>query len=398
MAGTLNGIKVLDFTQAYAGPFCTLLLRDLGAEIIKVEKTTRDGGEVMRQRKPRTKDSESGEFIMLNRGKKSITLNLRSENGRNIARSLAQKADVLVENFSPGVMDKLGLGSKELCKLNSKLIYASISGFGHTGPRQFDAVFDPIAQAVGGLMSVTGYPDGTPTKIGVPLADLMTGIFTALGIVSALHDRTKTGLGQVLDMSLQDCVFLPTAIWCGPTYFLDGRVPGRFGNGDEWLTPANLYPAKDGYVYIAGPRPEQIERFFKTMGRSDLISSPLCSDENERIKYKVEIDALVGQWTQTRTVAEILDSLKKADVPCSAVPDFKQVCNDPQIHNREMVIEVDQLSEKVKAPGSVFKFSRTPGNIKYPAFALGEHNLDIYGGMLGFTKEELDQLSRDGVI
>lgn len=398
MAGSLNGIKVLDFSQAYAGPFCTLLLRDLGAEIIKVEKTIRDGGEVSRQRKPRTKALESGEFIMLNRGKKSVTLNLRSEKGQNMARSLAQKVDVLVENFSPGVMDKLGLGSQELCKLNSKLIYTSISGFGHTGPRQFDAVFDPIAQAVGGLMSVTGYPDSTPTKIGVPLADLMTGIFTALGIVSALHDRTKTGLGQVLDMSLQDCVFLPTAIWCGPTYFLDGRVPGRFGNGDEWLTPANLYPTKDGYVYIAGPRPEQIERFFKTMGRSDLISSPLGSDENERIKYKKEIDALVEEWTKTRTVSEILDSLKKANVPCSAVPDFKQVCNDPQIHNREMVIDVDQLSEKVKAPGSVFKFSRTPGNIKYPAFALGEHNLDIYGGMLGYTEKELDQLSNDGII
>jgi CoA:oxalate CoA-transferase len=398
MVGSLNGIKVLDFSQAYAGPFCTLLLRDLGAEIIKVEKTIHDGGEVPRQHRPRTKDSESGEFIMLNRGKKCITLNLRSEKGQNMARSLAQKVDVLIENFSPGVMDKLRLGSKELCKLNSKLIYTSITGFGHTGPRQFDAVFDPIAQAVGGLMSVTGYPDGTPTKIGVPLADLMTGIFTALGIVSALHYRTKTGLGQVLDMSLQDCVFLPTAIWCGPTYFLEGRVPGRFGNGDEWLTPANLYPAKDGYVYIAGPRPEQIERFYKTMGRADLISSPLCSDENERIKYKKEIDTLVEEWTKTRTVSAILEILKKADVPCSAVPDFKQVCNDPQIHDREMIVDVDQLSEKVKAPGSVFKFSRTPGNIKYPAFALGEHNLGIYGGMLGYTEEDLEQLSHDGVI
>jgi crotonobetainyl-CoA:carnitine CoA-transferase CaiB-like acyl-CoA transferase len=398
MAGPLNGIKVLDFSQAYAGPFCTLLLRDLGAEIIKVEKTVRDGGEIPRQREPRTKARESGEFIMLNRGKKSITLNLRAAKGQEIARSLAQKVDVLIENFSPRVMDKLGLGSQELCKLNSGLIYASITGFGHSGPRQFDAVFDPIAQAVGGLMSVTGFADGPPLKVGVPLADLMTGIFTGLAVVSALYDRAKTGLGQVLDMSLQDCVFLPTAIWCGPTYFLDGRVPGRFGNGDEWLTPANLYPAKDGYVYIAGPRPEQIVRFFKTMGRSDLINSPLCSGENERIKYKEEIDALVGEWTRARTVAEILDSLKKADVPCSAVPDFQQVCNDPQIKNREMVIDVDQLSGKVKAPGSVFKFSRTPGNIQYPASAFGEHNPDVYGGMLGYTKQELDQLSRDGVI
>jgi crotonobetainyl-CoA:carnitine CoA-transferase CaiB-like acyl-CoA transferase len=197
---------------------------------------------------------------------------------------------------------------------------------------------------------------------------------------------------------LQDCVFLPTAIWCGPTYFLDGRIPGRFGNGDEWVTPANLYPAKDGYVYIAGPRPEQIVRFYKMMGRSDLLNSPLSSSENERIRYKKEIDALVGEWTKPRTVAEILESLKKADIPGSAVPDFRQVCDDPQIHNREMVIDVEQLSGKVKAPGSIFKFSRTPGNIKYPAFALGQHNADIFGGMLGYTEEELKQFSDDGII
>jgi len=399
MAGALEGIKVLDFSLAYAGPFCTLLLRDLGAEIIKVERTVKDGGEGPRKNKPRTEAEESGGFIMLNRGKKSITLNPTSEKGRDIARALAQKVDVLIENFTPGVMDKLGLGSKELSKLNPGLVYTSISGFGHTGPRQHDVVFDPVAQAMGGLMSVTGYPDSTPTKVGVPLADLMTGIFTALGIVSALQYRNRTGLGQVLDMSLQDCVFLPTAIWCGPTYFLDGRIPRRYGNGDEWLTPANLYPAKDGYVYIAAPLLAQTQRVFKTMGRADLLDSPLCAEGNVRIKHKQEIDALIGEWTKTKTAAEILEALKKADVPCSAVPDFDQVCNDPQIQNREMVIEVEQLlSGKVKAPGSVFKFSRTPGNIKFPASFLGEHNLQVYGGLLGYTAQELEKLATEGVI
>ncbi len=399
MAGALDGIKVLDLTLAYAGPFCTLLLRDLGAEIIKVERTVKDGGEGHRKNTPRTKAEESGGFIMLNRGKKSVTLNPTTEKGRDIARSLAQKVDVLIENFTPGVMDRLGLGSEELCKLNPGLIYTSISGFGHTGPRKFDVVFDPVAQAMGGLMSVTGYPDGTPTKVGVPLADLMTGIFTALAIVAALQYRTKTGQGQVLDMSLQDCVFLPTAIWCGPTYFLDGRVPERYGNGDEWLTPANLYPARDGYVYVAAPMLAQTQRVFKTMGRDDLLDSPLCSQGNERIKYKNEIDALIGEWTKSKTVAEILEALKKADVPCSAVPDFGQVCNDPQIHNREMIIEVDQLlSGKIKAPGSVFKFSKTPGNIKLPASFLGEHNLEVYSGMLGYTEQKLEKLANEGVI
>jgi CoA:oxalate CoA-transferase len=399
MAGALEGIKVLDLTIAYAGPFCTLLLRDLGAEIIKIERTIEGGGEGPRKNLPRTEALESGAFIMLNRGKKSITLNLPTEKGRDICKALAKKVDVLIENFTPGVMDRLGVGSQEICKLNPGLIYASISGFGHTGPRQNEVVFDPVAQAMGGLMSVTGFPDGPPTKVGVPLADLMSGVFTALSIVAALQHRSKTGEGQSIDMSLQDCVFLPTAIWCGPTYFLEGRVPQRYGNGDEWTTTSSCYPAKDGYVYIAAMMLGQTQRVFKTMGREDLLDSPLCAEGNERIKYKQEIDALVGAWTKSKTVEEILSELKKADVPCSAVPDFGQVCNDPQILNREMIIEVEQiLSGKVKTPGSVFKLSKTPGNIKLPASFLGEHNLEVYGGMLGYSEQELQQLANEGII
>jgi CoA:oxalate CoA-transferase len=399
MAGALEGVKILDFTMWYAGPFCTLLLRDLGAEIIKVERTVKDGGEGPRKNTPRTQAEESGAFIMLNRGKKSVTLNTTTPKGRDIARKLAQKVDILIENFTPGVMEKLGLGSKELCKLNPGLIYTSISGFGHNGPRQYDVVFDPVAQAMGGIMSVTGYPDGTPTKVGAPIADLMTGIFTAVAILAALQHKNKTGQGQVIDMSLQDCVFLPTSMWCGPTYFLDGKVPQRYGNGDEWLTPANLYPAKDGYVYIAAPLLGQTIAVFKTMGREDLLNSPFCAEGNVRIKYKKEIDDLIGAWTKTKTVEYILDVLKKADVPCSAVPDFAQVCNDPQIKAREMVIEVEQmLSGKVKAAGSPFKFSKTPGNIKYPAPFLGEHNVEIYSDMLGYTDQEMAKLANDGVI
>jgi CoA:oxalate CoA-transferase len=398
MAGALEGIRVLDFTQAFAGPFCTLLLRDLGAEIIKIERTAKDGGEAPRQNTPRTQAMESGTFIMLNRGKKSITLNPTLEKGRDIARKLAQKVDVVVENFTPGVMDKLGLGSQELCKLNPGLIYASISGFGHSGPRQYEVVFDPIAQAMSGLMSVTGYADGAPTKVGVPLADLMTGIYTSMAILAALQYRNRTGQGQVLDMSLQDCVFLPTAIWCGPTYFLDGRTPQRYGNGDEWVTPSDLYPAIDGYVYIAANFLGHVQSLYKTMGREDLLTTPLCAEGNVRIKHKKEINELVGAWTKTKTVAETLEVLKKADVPCSAVPDFAQVCNDPQIKDREMVVEVEQLAGKVKVPGSVFKFSKTPGNIKYPASFLGEHNLEIYRDMLGYSEAALAQMANDNVI
>ena len=399
MAGALDGIKVLDFTMWHSGPFCTLLLRDLGSEIIKVERTVKDGGEAPRKNKPHTAAEESGHFIQLNRGKKSITLNITTQKGKDIVKALAQKVDVLIENFTPGAMDKLGLGSKDLCKLNPKLIYTSISGFGHSGPRQYDTAFDPVAQAMGGMMSATGYPDGTPTKVGVPMGDLTTGILTAVAILAALRYRDKTGQGQVIDMSMQDCVFLPTAMWCGPTYFIDGKVPQRYGNGDEWLTPANLFPAKDGYVYIASPLLGQTQSLFKTMGRADLLNSPLCAEGNIRIKYKKEIDDLISQWTKTKTVTEILEALKKADVPCSAVPDFEQVCNDPQIKQREMVIDVEQtLSGRVKAAGSVFKLSKTPGNIKFPAPFLGEHNLEIYREVLGLAESEIARMADENVI
>jgi len=399
MASALEGMTILDFSVAYAGPFCTLLLRDLGAEVIKVERVADDGGEGPRTNAPYTKAHESGAFINLNRGKKSLSLNLKTEKARDIIKALTPRVDVLIENFSPGTMDKLGLGSQELNKINPRLIYTSISGFGHNGPRRNEVSFDPVAQAMGGLMSVTGFPENPPTKVGVPLADLMTGIFTAVAILAALQHRAKTGEGQSIDMSLQDCVFLPTAIWCGPTYFLEGTTPQRCGNSDAWTTTSNCYPAKDGYVYIAAPLLGQTHRVFQIMGREDLINSPLGAQGNERLKYKKEIEALISEWTRSKSVEEILDSLKKADVPCSAVPDFEQVCRDPQILSRDMIIEVEQLlSGKVKVPGSVFKLSKTPGSIKYPAHFLGEDNAEILSGMLGYTQGDINQLAGEGII
>jgi CoA:oxalate CoA-transferase len=396
MAGVLDGFKVLDFTQVYAGPFSTLLLRDLGAEIIKVERT--EGGDAIRNDAPLTQGLESGTFIILNRGKKSITVDLKSEKGRNICRELAKKVDVVVENFSPGTMDELGLGSQELCKLNPKLIYASISAYGHTGPRRDDIGYDPVIQAMGGLISVTGMPDA-PVKCGVAIADFSAGFFTALSIVAALLHRMKTGEGQVIDMSLQDCVWLLTSIEFSPHYFIDGRVPPRLGNGHPAMTPGNLYPARDGSVRIDTGTLSQVERLYRVMEREDLIGTPLCSNQKERIKYREQIDVAVTKWTKTRSTEEIVKKLKNAGVPCVKVPTFDEVCNDPQLLSREMIIEVEQpVSGKVKTPGSVFKFSKTPGNVKSPAPFHGEHNLEVYSGMLGYTEKEITKLANDGII
>jgi crotonobetainyl-CoA:carnitine CoA-transferase CaiB-like acyl-CoA transferase len=396
MAGVLDGIKVLDFTNVYSGPFCTLMLKEFGAEVIKIERTT--GGDTIRNDAPRTEGLEGGTFIILNRGKKSITLNLKEEKGRAICRDFVKKMDVLVENFSPGTMDALGLGSEEMCRLNPGLIYASIAAYGQTGPRRDDVGYDPVAQAMGGITSVTGLPE-TPTKCGVAIADFSSGLFTAYSIMAALIHRMKTGEGQRIDISIQDCMWLFSSIEFSPYYFLEGRVPERTGNGHPTMTPGSLYPAKNGSVIIATGVLSQVQRLFRLIGGEDLVNSPMCSPQRERIKYKKEIDALVGEWTKIRTMDEIIKQLKDIDVPCSMVPSFDQVCNDPQLLSRDMIIEVKQLvSGPVKVPGSLFKLSKTPGKAGLPAPFLGEHNQEVYTDLMGYTDEEISNLTNKGII
>jgi len=396
MASVLEGIKVLDFTQVYSGPYCTLLLKDLGAEVIKVERP--ESGDLIRNDVPHTEGHEGGAFIILNRGKQSLTVDLKTEKGRNICKELIKKVDVLVENFSPGTMDKLGLGSKEICKLNPKLIYASISAYGQTGPLRDYPGFDPVAQAMGGMTCVTGFPD-SPTRCGVSIADFSSGFFTTLSIVSALYHRLKTGEGQTIDISMQDCIWQLTSIEYSPYYFLANQIPPRLGNGHAAMIPCNLYPTKDGRVYINAGVLAQVHRLYTAMGRKDLIDTPLGANQNERYKHRGEIDEVITVWTKTKTTQEIMDLLKNVDVPCSKLPSFDEVCNDPQLLSRNMIIEVEQpISGKVKTPGSLFKLSKTPGKIDFPAPFLGENNQEILAAMLGYTEREISKLSDEHVI
>lgn len=396
MPGALNGIKVLDFTQVYSGPFCTLLLKDLGAEIIKVERP--GSGDLTRNDIPHTEAMEGGAYIILNRGKKSITIDLKSQKGREICKKLVAKMDVLVENFSPGTMDKLGLGNKEICKLNPRLIYASLSAYGQTGPRRDYPGFDPVAQAMGGMTAVTGFPE-EPTRCGVSIADFSSGFFTAMSIITALFHRQCTGEGQTIDISMQDCIWQLTSIEYSPYYFLQGKTPKRLGNGHSAMIPSNLYPTKDGRVFISAGVLAQVHRLYSAMGRSDLIETPLGKNQNERYSHRDEIDAIMAGWTKTKTTEEIVEILKKADVPCTRLPTFDEVCNDPQLLSRNMIIEVEQaLSGRVKVPGSLFKLSKTPGNIQYPAPFLGQHNQEVFTEMLGYKEDEVVQLSNEGII
>jgi len=397
MAGALDGIMVLDFTRAYSGPFCTLMLKDLGARVIKVELP--GSGDTVRKDYPLTAGGEGGTFIILNRGKKSITLNLKSEKGLAICKKLVAKADVVVENYSPGTMEKLGLGHEELSRFHPGLIYASISGYGHSGPYRDYVSYDPMAQAMGGITSLTGFPDSPPIKCGVSIADFSTGIYTALAITAALHHRQNTGEGQWIDMSLQDCVWLLSSIEFSPSYFLTGKILPRLGNSHPSMAPGNLYMAKDGPVLISTGVHSQVLRFYQAIGREDLCRTPFASDQSERYKYKPQIDAVVNEWTGSRTVAEIIKILREADIPCAPVPSFDQICTDPQLISRDMIVEVEQgVSGPVKVPGSPFKMSRTPGNIKFPAPILGGSNSEILTGMLGLTEEEVEQLSGEGII
>jgi crotonobetainyl-CoA:carnitine CoA-transferase CaiB-like acyl-CoA transferase len=397
MASVLEGIIVLDLTSIYSGPFCTLLLKDLGAEVIKLER--REAGDLIRNDIPHTEGNEGGPFIILNRGKKSITVDLKTEKGRNICKELVKKVDVLVENFSPGTMDKLGLGSREMCQLNPKLIYASISAYGQTGPRREFPGFDPVAQAMGGMTCVTGFPDN-PIRCGVSIADFSSGFFATLAIVSALYHRLQTGEGQTIDISMQDCIWQLTSIEYAPYYFLNHVLPPRLGNGHSGMIPCNLYPTKNGdRVFVNAGVLSQVHRLYTAMDREDLINTPLGANQNIRFQHRQEIDDAITAWTKTKTTQEIQDILKKADVPCTKLPTFDEVCNDPQLLSRDMIIEVDQpISGKVKVPGSVFKMSKTPGKIDDHAPFLGENNLEILSEMLNYSEDEIARLSNEGVI
>ncbi|MDA8125248.1 MAG: CaiB/BaiF CoA-transferase family protein [Deltaproteobacteria bacterium] len=396
MAKALAGVKVLDFTQYLSGPFCTMMLSELGAEVIKVEMPGK--GEPERHASPLTPQKESFQFIDRNRGKKSVTLNLKNPKGLEIAKKLAAKADILVENFATGGMEKLGLGYDVLSKLNPGLIFASISGFGHTGPRRNDISYDVVSQAMGGLMAVTGYPDGGPLRTGISIGDYLSGFNCTIAILAALHYKTLTGEGQAIDISMQDAVWglvFPDRA----DYFVTGKVPGRFGNQFASSVPFGSYDAKDGAVIICTIADAQWQKVLQAIGREDLANDERFASRDIRVKNREAVNAVVDGFCKTHTVEEIVSALKKFGVACSPLPTFDQVANDPHLEAREMFVEVEQpVSGKVKLLGSTFKMTKTPGDRKMPAPAVGEQNKDIYGGLLGIDAKELEQLKAEGVI
>lgn len=397
MAKALDGIRVLDFTRMYGGPLGTMILAELGADVIKLEVP--GGGDAIRTTAPLTEGQESYRFVSLNRGKRGITLNLDSQEGRRICKELVGKCDVLVENFTPGVMDRYGLGYEQLKSYNPRLIYASISGFGHTGPYRSRVAFDTIIQAMGGIISVNGFPDSPPIKVGPAIADFLGGIFSVIAILAALQHRNRTNEGQLIDLSMQDCVWYITAIQFLPLYILTGKEPQRLGNRQIEVTPFNIYKAKDGYIVIGIVTVAQWHRLLEVIGREDLKDVPEYASQATRIEYADQIEAIVESWTKERTVDEMLKILGAADLACSPVPTFGRVASDPQLASRNMVVDVEQLiSGRLRVPGSVFKMSQTPGDPTQPAPFLGQHNLEVYSELLGYDQKTIDRLQREGII
>jgi len=390
----LEGIRVVDLSRILAGPYCSMLLADMGAEVLKIEPLPT--GDEARNVGPFL-DGMSAYFISLNRGKKSVTVNLKDPRGRAVLLDLVGKADILLENFRPGTMKRLGLDFQALREVNPRLIYASCSGFGQTGPYAHRGAYDMIIQGMGGIISITGEPGRPPVRVGTSIADLGGGLFTTIGILAALQARERTGQGQHVDVSMLDALvaLLENAII---RYTVTGEVPGPLGARHPSITPFEVFPARDGSVVMAVGT-KLWEPFCQALGRPELLEDPRFTTNALRTEHQAELFPLIAEATRTKTVAEWIRIMEDAGVPCGPINTVDKVVEDPQIKARGMIVEVDQGEiGKVRIAGFPIKFSMTPGGVQGRAPRLGEHTEEVLTGLLGYSKEKLAELRRDGVV
>jgi CoA:oxalate CoA-transferase len=397
MPTALHDIRVVDLTRVIAGPFATSLLGDLGAQIIKIELPGR--GDDGRYGYP-TVSGVPVAFLALNRNKKGITLDVRKPRGAALLRRLVREADVLVENFAAGTMDRWGLGYETLAQENDRLVYAALSGFGQTGPYAGRTSYDIVAQAMGGLMAMTGFADGPPVRGGGALADFIGGVFTAVGVLAALHYRERTGKGQLVDVSNMDAILTMLDSWL-TVHALTGRVPERSGNRHPATAPYDCFKAVDGYVVIGVGNNQLFRALVTAMGLPELGRDPRYKSPHSRLERHDDVNRLVADWVKARTVDAVMRALgpEGANVPCAPVMTVDRLLSDPQVRAREMVVDLPHpLLGTVPVTGVPYKLSASPGRIEALGPELGEHNQEIYGGLLGMSREELAELHADGVI
>jgi formyl-CoA transferase len=398
----LAGIKVVDLTQFEAGTSITETLAWLGAEVIKVENPK--GGEQGRNASSERKDADSYYFMLLNANKKSITLNLKTERGKEMLRELIRKGDIFAENFAPGVIEKLGFSYEEVAKLNPRIIYATVKGFGKGSPFENNLAFDMIAQAAGGVMSITGEPDGRPLKPGVTLGDTGTGLHAAIGVLAALYQRTATGRGQKVEVAMQDAM----VNYCRIAYsrqLLTDKACERNGNSVVLgNAPCEVFKCAPGghndYVFIYTSRATNAhwERLCEVIGREDLKADPRFATPPQRGNHAAEINRQIEVWTSQFTKHEAMQKLGAAGVPCGAVMDTKELSDDPTMREREIFVEVEHpVRGKVVIPGWPVKMSDSYVPVKASP-VLGANNADVYSEWLGLTKGDLEALKKDGVV
>lgn len=396
MRGPLEGIRVLDLTRVLAGPFCCMLLGDMGAEVVKVERTER--GDDVRSLEPQV-GGQSLYFLVMNRNKLGITLNFRHPQGPALLKELVRHADVLVENFRAGTMEKMGCGYDTLKQINPRLIMASISGFGQDGPLSQDTCFDVIAQAMSGIMNMTGDPQGPPTMAGTFVIDYSTALYAVIGILGALRAREQTGIGQWVDVALLDTAvsFLITAI---PEYLLLGRKMTRVGNRDRYCAPANLFRASDGeWVYVAAANDSLFPQLVKVMGQEELLRDPRFATNEARMAHVEEAEEVLAHWVAGKTAEEVVSLVRGAGLPCARIASIEEVVTNPQLKHRGMLVDMEHpTAGRVPMQGLNIHFSHTPQQIRRPAPLLGQHNEDVYTRWLGLSPERIAQLKREGVI
>ncbi|OGQ82777.1 MAG: hypothetical protein A3F90_06940 [Deltaproteobacteria bacterium RIFCSPLOWO2_12_FULL_60_19] len=394
--GALDGIRVLDLTRALAGPYCTMFLGDMGAEIAKVEQP--GVGDDSRGWGPPFIGQESAYFLAINRNKKSLAIDIKSDQGAELVRRLACKADVLIENFRPGTMDRLSLGEAELRTLNPRLIYASLSGFGSDGPMKDWPGYDLIIQAWGGFMSITGRPDGEPTKVAVAIIDIVAGLMLGKAITAALFARERTGVGQRIDSSLLEAE-VACLIPYGSDYLASGKVPGRNGNAHPNIVPYQSFNTADGYMVVGAASEGNWQRLCKATQKSELADDPRFANNGQRVAHRQELIAILTDVFLQRDTASWIRLLSEAGIPCAPVQTIDQVFRDPQVLHRDMLLEIEHpAAGKVRMAGMPVKFSGTPASLRLPPPMLGQHSEEILNTWLAMRREEIAELKRKRVI
>ena len=396
----LEGLRVLEFGALIAGPFATRIMAEFGAEVIKVERPgAGDPLRVWRYVDPRTETSLW--WALQSRNKKLVTLNLGHPDGQALAKRLAAEADILVENFKPGTLEKLGLGWNVLRELNPRLILVRVSGYGQTGPYRDRPGFANIGEAMGGIRYVTGEPGRAPVRSGISLGDSLASLYAVIGALMAVHARDVLGRGegQVVDVALYEAVFnlMESLI---PEYDVAGIVRERTGSSLPGITPSNTYCSGDGsYVAIGGNSDAIFKRLMKAIGRPELGEDPRYRTNADRTEHAEELDSLIEDWVRQHTTEEIMQSLDEAAVPVGPIYSVEDIVEDEQYHARDMLLETElEGIGTVKMPGLVPKLSETPGEVEWYGGPLGAHNEEVYGGLLGLSAEEIARLTEEGVI